>query len=88
MTFIKEENIAQKTRLGLHPNPSKNVVNISELEAESCGEIMIFDMTGRLMKHFTNDVNLDVSDLPNGLYMMRVVTEEGKRYTEKFMISR
>ena len=88
MTFIKEENVTQNSRLGLYPNPSKNTVNIGELEAEVCEEIMIFDMTGRLMKHFTNDVNLDVSDLPTGLYMMRVVTGEGKRYTEKFMISK
>ena len=88
MTFVKEENVTQNSRLGLYPNPSKNTVNIGELEAEVCEEIMIFDMTGRLMKHFTNDVNLDVSDLPTGLYMMRVVTGEGKRYTEKFMISK
>lgn len=88
MTSVEEEIIIQSRSLGLHPNPSKNVINISELEAHSCEEIMIFDMTGRLMKHFKNDVNLDVSDLPNGLYMMRVISEEGKRYTEKFMISR
>ena len=88
MTFVKEENVTQNSRLGLYPNPSKNTVNIGELEAEVCEEIMIFDMTGRLMKHFTNDVNLDVSDLPTGLYMMRVVTGEGKRYTEKIMISK
>ena len=74
MTNIKEEKVTQNTRLGLHPNPSKNVIKISELEEDSCKEIMIFDMTGRLMKYFTNNISLDVSDLPNGLYMMRVVT--------------
>lgn len=88
MTYIKEENHTQKTRLGLYPNPSKNEINISELESQSCEEIMIFDMTGRLKKCFANDVKLDISDLPNGLYMIRVVTEEGKIFTEKFMISR
>ena len=77
-----------KNRLGLYPNPSKNEISISELDAEFCKEILIFDMTGRVMKHFNNDVRFDVSDLPNGLYMMRVVTEEGRRYTEKFMISK
>ena len=85
---VKEDKDSQKTRLALYPNPSKNVVNIGELEAENCDEIMIFDMTGRLMKHFTNNVNLDVADMPNGLYMMRVVTGEGKIYTEKFMIAK
>lgn len=78
----------KKTRLGLYPNPSKNEITISELSADACDEIMIFDMTGRMMKHFNNDVKFDVSDLPNGLYMMRVVTGEGRRYTEKFMISK
>ncbi|MBO7287908.1 MAG: T9SS type A sorting domain-containing protein [Bacteroidales bacterium] len=88
MTYLKEENHTQKTRLGLYPNPSKNEINISELESQSCEEIMIFDMTGCLKKCFANDVKLDISDLPNGLYMIRVVTEEGKIFTEKFMISR
>lgn len=45
-------------------------------------------MTGRMMKHFSNNVKLDVTDLPNGIYMMRVITKDGERYTEKFMISK
>lgn len=85
--FEKKTNITNK-RLGLYPNPSKNEINISELEADSCNEIMIFDMTGRLLKNFNNNVKFDVTDLPNGLYMMRVNTSEGKIYTEKFMISK
>ena len=85
---IKEEMKTSENRLSLYPNPSKNEINISELDAESCSEVMIFDMTGRMMKHFTNNVKLDVTDLPNGIYMMRVITKDGDRYTEKFMISK
>ena len=85
---VEEEMTVAKNRLGLYPNPSKNEISISELDADSCEEIMIFDMTGRMMKHFNNDIRFDVSDLPNGLYMMRVVTEEGRSYNEKFMISK
>ncbi|MBR4155117.1 MAG: T9SS type A sorting domain-containing protein [Bacteroidales bacterium] len=86
--FIINEEVKIVNRLGLYPVPSKDVINISELPAQSCEEIIIFDMTGRLMKHFRNDVNLDISDLSNGLYMIRVVTDEGKSYTEKFVISK
>lgn len=85
---IEEENDTQKNRLGLYPIPSKNEVNISELPANACEEIMIFDMTGRTVKRFQYDVRLDVSDLSNGLYMIRVITDEGKSYTEKFLISK
>lgn len=81
------ENTPQNLRLRLFPNPSRDVINIENLDAETCKEILIFDMTGRLMKHFTNELSLDVNDLPTGLYMMRVVSDS-KVYTEKFMISR
>ena len=74
--------------MGLYPVPSQNEVNISELPAASCEEIVIFDMTGRVMKRYHYDVKLDISDLSNGLYMIRVVTDEGKSYTEKFLISK
>lgn len=86
--YILEDNEIQKNRLGLYPVPSENEINISELPADACTEIMIFDMTGRLVKRFSYDVRLDVSDLSNGLYMIRVVTDEGKSYTEKFLISK
>jgi hypothetical protein len=81
------EDIPQNLRLVLYPNPSKDVINIENLDIDTCKEILIFDMTGRLMKHFTNELSLDVNDLPIGLYMMRVVSDS-KVYTEKFMISR
>ncbi len=81
------EDTPQNSRLRLFPNPSRDVINIGDLDADTCKEIMIFDMTGRLMKHFNNELSLDVNDLPTGLYMMRVVSDS-KVYTEKFMISR
>jgi hypothetical protein len=86
--FVVEEKPYEVKSLGLYPVPSKDVINIGELSAQSCEEVLIFDMTGRLMKHFKNDVNLNISDLSNGLYMIRVITEEGKSYTEKFVISK
>ena len=86
--YIINEEPKSVNRLGLYPVPSKDVINISELPAQSCEEVLIFDMTGRLMKQFRNDVNLDINDLSNGLYMIRVITDEGKSYTEKFVISK
>ena len=86
--YVIEEEIKDVKRLGLYPVPSKDQINIGELPAQSCEQVMIFDMTGRLMKNFSNDVNLDISDLSNGLYMIRVITDEGKSYTEKFVISK
>ena len=80
--------VTSRNKLGLYPIPSKNEINISELPSDDCKEIMIFDITGRIVKQFNYDTKLDVSDLSNGLYMIRVITEEGKSYTEKFLISK
>lgn len=85
---VEEESAPAKNKLGLYPVPSKDVVNIDELSADECDEIVIFDMTGRVMKRFYNETNLDLSNLSDGLYMIRVITKEGKSYTEKFLISK
>ena len=55
---------------------------------EGCANILIFDMTGRMLQHYNETDNINVSDLNNGLYMMRVITDDGRCYTEKFIINK
>lgn len=75
-------------KLCVYPNPANNILHISGLTAESCNDILIFDITGRLMKQVSNHIDIDVSDLSNGLYMIRVVTGDGRCITNKFLIYR
>jgi hypothetical protein len=71
------ENIGEngQAQLSLYPNPVKNVLNISaNLEGKT--DVMVFDLNGRTMKHYMTkgitDMRLNVSDLPNGMYFIRV----------------
>ena len=81
-----EEN--QSVNVKLYPNPAKNIIHIDGVDDETGSEIVIFDLTGRVVNqyHFNNDI--DVCDLQNGLYMLRVVNKDGSSSTVKLLISK
>lgn len=84
---VNEESMNDE-KLYIYPNPATNILHINGLKIESCNDILIFDMTGRLMKQVLNNTDLDVRDLSNGLYLIRIVTEDGRCITSKFLVSR
>ena len=62
-------------RFAVYPNPAIGMVNIVMPEA---GEVMIYDMVGRLVSVFSlsaTTATIDVSHLPNGLYILRAAGE-------------
>ena len=83
-----EELYAAERTMTVYPNPANDVVRIGGFDADRCSDIMILDMTGRVLQrcHYTNNVN--VSDLNSGLYMIRLITDDGRCYTEKIIISK
>ena len=72
----------------VYPNPASDVINVGGELADQCDDIMIFDMTGRMLQHTYDADNIDVSNLNNGLYILRVITDDGRCFTEKFLISK
>ena len=70
----------------LWPNPTSNVLNI-EFSGEFSGDILLFDMTGRLLKTTEKEseiTSIDVSDLTSGVYFIRFVSQNGT-FTKKFV---
>lgn len=64
------------------PNPTSGAVQISfDLPAQAAYQVGIFDLTGKsVLKTSANgvglqQVNLDLSDLPKGIYLLRLQTE-------------
>lgn len=73
----------------MYPNPARNVVRISSPnEVES---IAIYAQSGRLVKERKDvrgtEINLSVSDLQAGVYMVRIRTHAGS-YTYKMIVNR
>ena len=74
--------------LSIQPNPSTGVFTINfDFSNVNKADLFIYDTTGKLLKSFTNhqDTNLDVSDLPSGIYMLSLVTDD-RYYRERLVI--
>ena len=71
----------------MFPNPASDLVNIQLPSGSDKAEVSIFDYTGRLMKSKTitsNDSKLDVNNLSNGMYLIRV-TSNNKIGAQRFI---
>lgn len=82
------ENQAVENRIELYPNPANSVVRIKGVDNEDAKEIVIFDVTGRAVNHLPFANELNVSDLRDGVYMLRVIMNDGSFETSKLLISK
>jgi chitodextrinase len=71
------------------PNPASDIINVTAEEAIK--EVSIYSVDGKLLMHRVFEgldrVTLKVSDLPTGMYLVSVLTEE-ERNTERVVIRR
>lgn len=59
----------------LVPNPGCNIVRVVGYEG-IVAEVVVMDMNGRRIATFANTDLFDVSDMPSGMYIVRVKTED------------
>lgn len=72
-----------KEAFTLYPNPTNTEFTI-QMEGEIAA-VELLDMSGRLVKSFVNQTVYSVSDVPNGVYLVNVTTEN-KNYTQRLVI--
>lgn len=75
MAGLNEESF----EFNLSPNPANEIVKITgEKHIEA---ISVIDLTGSIIQRkeliFTKETEIPVADLPNGIYMIRIETQEG-----------
>lgn len=86
----ESEPIATKEilQLSIYPNPTSDVVNITT-PTKSSGVLEIISSTGEKIhyRRFENDteLNLNVSQYPDGMYLARIVSDENVQYQSKFI---
>lgn len=81
-----EENQEVTSNLRIYPNPASDVVHISGIDAENCEEICVYDVSGRVVKSSRYVNELNISDLSDGVYMIRVIGKGGMSDTSKLFI--
>ena len=70
--------------LSIYPNPVSDMLYVSAPEMVS--EVQIFNLQGQLVRSLQGDIHeISVSDLSDGVYMMKVRTESGSTTTQKIV---
>jgi hypothetical protein len=83
VTAEKNKNNA----LSIFPNPSKNKLFISGINFDTPVLTTIFDVQGRAQDYKLINNEIDISDLPNGIYFLSL-ENEGILFHQKFVIQK
>lgn len=83
--------IFESNNLLLYPNPTHSSVQINlQNTSEKLTSIIIYDVVGKTIKTIknlpTNDLNLDVSYLSKGVYLIEISTETNLKLIKKLII--
>jgi hypothetical protein len=76
-----------KNQLSIYPNPATEILNVDVGEIEA-GELELYSLSGQLQlgQPITSKLQmLDISDIPEGTYLLRVKTQEGS-YAKKVVV--
>lgn len=74
-------SLNKKADLSVYPNPFKDILKISDIK--NVKSIMVSDVSGRQLKTFKADAELNLSDLDAGLYLISLQMEDGTVKTVK-----
>lgn len=69
--------------LTVYPNPANNLVCINGVEA---AEVRVYNAIGQMVKTVRGTNEIDVVDLAEGVYLVRIMDAEGNIYTNKIAV--
>jgi hypothetical protein len=80
---VTQEEEGTNPQTAVYPNPAKNLVNVYVKDGTITGkEVELIDMNGRSYRQTpltmtAHNLTLDISPLSKGLYVIRVMTNDG-----------
>ena len=77
-TIVTAIPAIEKDELLVYPNPAEGTINLANINSKELQSIMMFNVSGQKVFESTNpSMSIDISNLPNGIYLMRVVLNDG-----------
>jgi Concanavalin A-like lectin/glucanases superfamily/Secretion system C-terminal sorting domain len=85
-TFVDTENSALKNSVSISPNPVHDVLFIKTSNTD-LATLEISDIMGRMIEQINHNIpnSLDLSDLENGVYFVRIADNAGNSFTQKII---
>ena len=89
--FPFEKGASENNVLKLYPNPASESVEVQLMNQEVIQQVVIKDKLGESIKNLsfkaaTHQQKLDIKGLNEGIYVLELVTKQGKRYTQKLLV--
>jgi hypothetical protein len=73
------------TNVTVYPNPANGVVRIEGVEAE---EVQVYNALGQLVKTVRGTNEVDVRELPEGVYLLHIHDKQGVSLTNRITITK
>lgn len=89
LSLNTQESIVNDVYFNVINPVNKNIICKTNLKREQITFIRLFDSSGRLIKDFSNQSNienLEISNISSGTYLLTVSTKNGETYTKKLII--
>ena len=71
--------------ISVYPNPAMETVTIDGVEA---AEVQVYNALGQLVKTVRDANEIPVTDLPQGVYLLRITDAEGRNFLAKVAVRR
>lgn len=81
---VSVPEVIEEHMLAIYPNPALSILKIS---ADDVRQLTVYSITGQMLIHLQNTNTVNVSDLPNGLYIIQVTTPNGT-VAHRFYVAR
>lgn len=73
-------------QISIYPNPATHLVNLDVFDGDQKFETAILDFSGSIIRHLpTSNQRFDVSDLPAGIYLIKISTDGHQTVTKKLI---
>jgi hypothetical protein len=70
----------------LYPNPSSDIITLSNTEMLNIKNISIISTLGKVIKEVTlSNSSFSVSELAQGVYILSIKTTDGEKYSKNFI---
>lgn len=84
--MIPVNGVEEKTlQINVYPNPAKDRVIVEGIEA---AEVGVYNSLGQLIKMMRGTNEINVSDMQEDVYLLRIIDSEGSLHTTRFTVIR
>ena len=82
---LSVDDVTDASALRIYPNPVADELQITGIQSEDIAQVSVYNLNGQQLMERTSVDALDVSGLVSGVYMLNVVTVDGKTHIEKLL---